>query len=138
MLLAQQLSLAAQKSANQGAIWFLGKELKYAELRKKIAQFSYLFQNELGPDARVAFIASNSTNFAISFFALTNVRAVTILIDPKWKPEDQAEWLQKTGATHVAVSGDLVPQVREMLRSQRLSLPLIEIEKKQGGEYDPV
>ena len=41
-----------------------------------------------------------------------------------------------TQPTHVAITSDLLLQVREFLSSERLTLPIIEIEKKQGGEYD--
>jgi long-chain acyl-CoA synthetase len=58
-----------------------------------------------------------------------------IPVNPDGASDEWAAWLQDSKATHVAVTNDLLSQVREMFTAHHLSLPIIEIEKKQGGEY---
>src|SRR5690606_11152140 len=36
----------------------------------------------------------------------------------------------------LAVTNDLLGRARDLLKNERLALPIVEIEKKQGGEYD--
>lgn len=136
MLLAQQLVTVAGKASSQAAIRFLGKDIKYGELRQRVMQLSYLYLKELGPDSRVAFYSSNCPAYLTTFLALTNIRAVTIPLDPSWTLDEIGAWLKRSEATHLAVSGDLLKQAREVVREVRSPIAIIEIEKKQGGEYD--
>ncbi|OFZ54091.1 MAG: hypothetical protein A2428_13200 [Bdellovibrionales bacterium RIFOXYC1_FULL_54_43] len=136
MLITQQLASIANKNLIRPAIRYLGKEMNYGELRTAIARLSYLYQNEIGQNGRVAFITRNSPATIITFFALTNTRSVIIPIDPDRSPEEIIAWLKDSKATHVAVTNDLINQTREILLSARMSLPIVEIEKKHGGEYD--
>ncbi|OFZ21942.1 MAG: hypothetical protein A2X94_15920 [Bdellovibrionales bacterium GWB1_55_8] len=139
MLITQLLSQIAVKNPTRPAYRYLGKETSFSELKIRVARLSYLFQNEIGHHpggVRVAFLARNSPALIQTFFALTNIRATSIPIDPD-RPRDEIEnWLKESGATHLAVTSDLIAPAREILSSARLSLPIIEIEKKQGGEYD--
>jgi long-chain acyl-CoA synthetase len=136
MILSQQLNLAAVKSATRPALSYLGKEMNYTELRTRVARLSYLFQHDIGHGARVAFLTRNSPAVVASFFALSNTRSITILLDPDKPPSETLDALRESKATHIAVTSDLTSKVRDMLVENRLSLPIIEIEKKQGGEYD--
>lgn len=136
MLLAQQLASVATKNTSRAAFHYLGKDINYGEVRTRIARLSYLFLHDLGAQARVAFFASNHPSMAICFFALSNTRAVSIPLDPRWSREEIEACLRETKATHLAVTSDLTSVARELLQTARLNLPLIEIEKKQGGEYD--
>jgi len=97
-----------------------------------------LFQRELGHTARVAFIARECPAYAASWLAISNIRGVTIPMNPDLPPAKLITMLRETQATHVAVTNDLQGRVREWLQANRLSLPLIEIERKQGGEFDSV
>jgi acyl-CoA synthetase (AMP-forming)/AMP-acid ligase II len=136
MILSQQLSTVGTQNANKPAIHYLGKETNYTELKTRVARLSYLYMKEIGHEARVAFLTRNSPAVLMTFFAMTNTRNITIPMDPDLAPEILAEWLKDSKATHIAVTSDLVPKARELLQAFHLSLPIIEIEKKQGGEYD--
>lgn len=136
MLLTQQLSLNASKDGNRAALRYLGKEIRYADLKTMVSRLSYLMIREIGHNARVGFMTRNCTAVATTFLALTNTRSVTIPIDPDRPPAEIAEWLRASKATHLAVTSDLLPAAREMLSQERLHLPIVEIERKQGGEYD--
>ena len=80
--------------------------------------------------------ARNSPAWVKSFFALTNIRATVIPIDPEAPPSEWAETFKATQPTHVAITSDLLTHVREFMSAEHITLPIIEIEKKQGGEYD--
>ncbi|MCM2277332.1 MAG: AMP-binding protein [Oligoflexia bacterium] len=136
MLLSQQLATTAQKAGAQPVLHYLGKDLRYSEFTRKVAQLSYLYQNELGQFARVAVLASNCPAVVATFFALSNSRSVLIPIDPTQGFEEIGRWLRESEATHLAISSDRTAMARDLLRSERLHLPVIEIEKKMGGEYD--
>ncbi|OFZ20468.1 MAG: hypothetical protein A2X94_10660 [Bdellovibrionales bacterium GWB1_55_8] len=136
MLISQVLLTAAQKAPMQVAISDLGKDLKFNELSKRVARLSYLYQNELGQQSRVAVLARNRGSFPLTFFALANTRATVIPVDPDSGQEQIADWLRESEATHLAVSSDCLTLAREVLRNERLSLPVFEFDKKKGGEYD--
>ncbi|MCM2323951.1 MAG: AMP-binding protein [Oligoflexia bacterium] len=136
MLLSQQLATAAQKAAMQPAIHYLGKDLRFREFTRKVSQLSYLYQKELGQFSRVALLASNCPAAVASFFALSNARSMLIPLDPSLGFEELGKLLKATEATHLAISSDKASFVRELIRAERLQLPVIEIEKKMGGEYD--
>jgi long-chain acyl-CoA synthetase len=139
MTIYEQFLTTSTKHIARPCFRYLGKETSYNEVRLRIARLSYLYQHELGPtskDARIAFIARNSPAFFQTFFALTNIRAVVVPINPDSPPSEWTEAFKATHPTHVAVTSDLLGTVREFLSSERLTIPIIEIEKKQGGEYD--
>jgi long-chain acyl-CoA synthetase len=139
MTIYEQFLTNSSKHIPRPAFRYLGKETSYNEVRLRISRLSYLYQHELGPaskGARVAFIARNSPAFFKTFFALTNIRATVIPLNPDAPPSEWSEAFKETHPTHVAVTSDLLDTVREFLSSERLTLPIIEIEKKQGGEYD--
>lgn len=136
MILSQQLILNSSKNLTRSAVRYLGKEILYKDLLASISRLSYLYQHEIGQGVRMAFIARNCPALITTLFAMTNIRAVCIPIDPEAPPEEIVKWLKESKATHISVTSDLLGKVREILQSERLSLPIIEMEKKQGGEYD--
>lgn len=136
MLLSQAFATTASKSPQQAAFHDLGKDLSFAEAKIRVSRLSYLYSRDIGTGARVAFYCSNHPLVGITFLALTNTRSVSIPMDPSWTPAEVEACLRATGATHVAVTSDRVTAMRDLLQSARLNLPLIEIEKKQGGEFD--
>jgi acyl-CoA synthetase (AMP-forming)/AMP-acid ligase II len=136
MLITQQFNTAATQNLGRGAFRYLGRDTTYSELRTTVARLSYLYQNELGSGARVAFLARNCPAFATTFLALANTRSVTIPVQPDLSPDETMAWLKESKATHVAVTSDLVSTTRDLFNHFRTSLPIIEIEKKHGGEYD--
>jgi|GEM_PF-742028 len=139
MLLSENFSVVATKNATKSALRYLGKETTYALLKNQIARLSYLYQNEFGKgvkEARIAFLTNNSPSCITAFFAFTNNRVPVIPIDPELAPEVIIDWLKESGATHLAITSDLLSKARDVLHAAHLNLPIIEIEKKQGGEYD--
>lgn len=136
MILSQTLLTQVSKSQTKPAWRWLGKETLYKDALQSIARLSYLYQREIGHDQRVAFFCSNAPAVITTFFAMTNVKSVIIPIDPYLPPADAAQWIRDTKATQLAVTSDLLPQARELVANERLGIPIIEIEKKKGGEYD--
>lgn len=136
MLLYRQLAQTVHREPSRPLIRHLGKDLRASEALRKIAQLSYLYQAELGNKARVALLSSNTPAVPLSFLAFTNSRTVTIPLPTHLGFEELGKCLRQTQATHLGVSADRVAFARELLRTERLNLPIIEIERKQGGEYD--
>lgn len=136
MLIGQQLSTIASQNSAKPALRYLGKDIKYSDLKSSIARLSYLYSNEVGVSARVAMLTRNSVAWVQTFFAIANNRGTCIPLDPEAPAEELILWIKDTGATHVAVTSDLLNKARDLLHAGYLSLPIIEIEKKQGGEYD--
>ncbi len=136
MLITEQFHAQVLKNPSRPALHYLGKDITYQELKKSVSRLSYLYQNELGPKKRVALFARNSPAWISTFFALTHVRAVTIPLNPEAPREEILSLLKETEATHLAVTSDLVEPARDLLKDLHPSIPLIEIEKKVGGEYD--
>lgn len=136
MLLAQTLLQNLSKNMTKPAWRWLGKETLTKDMLHAISRLSYLYVHEIGQEQRVAFFTSNSPAVITTFFALTNTRSVVIPVDPSLPQEEVAKWIKDAQATHIAVTSDLLQQARELVSNQHLNLPLIEIEKKKGGEYD--
>lgn len=135
ILYDQFVTTARDKMINQ-AIIHLGKAMSYKDLSASISRLSYLYQKEVEYEKRVAFFTSNSPAVISSFFALTNIKCVIIPINPNLPPEEVVKWMQDADITHIAVTNDLTPRLRQIMQDSRFSRPLIEIEKKKGGEYD--
>jgi acyl-CoA synthetase (AMP-forming)/AMP-acid ligase II len=127
---------ASMKNVVRPAYHYLGKDTNYGELRTGIAKLSYLYQHELGPEPRVVLLGHNSPAWIKTFFALTNIRAVVIPIDPSLPQSDWVQIIKETEPTHVAITSDLALPVRELFSAERIMVPTFEIDKKQGGEYD--
>lgn len=136
MLLSQFLSQCLGKSPNQVVFSFLGKDTKASDFISTVARFSYLFQKEIGCGKRVAYIGSNSPSMMAAFIALSNTRSLFIPIDPHVTDVALDEWIYSTKPTHVMVTNDFYPRVRDLFRRKGVTLPVIEIEKKRGGEYN--
>ncbi len=136
MILTRQLILNSAQNRSKSALSFMGKDTTYKELLDSISRLSYLYQRDLGPSTRLAYFCSNHPTVVATFFAMSNIRAMNIPVDPNAPPEEVIKWLKESKATHLAVTSDLLIRAREVLHSQGLSLPIIEIDKKQGGEYD--
>lgn len=136
MLITQQLSTVANQNRSRAAVSYLGKDLSFGDLAMRVARLSYLYQNELGLKPRVAFLTRGSPAVISTFFAITNIRGLSVFLDPAKTDTELAEWMREAEVTHLAVTNDLLGRARDLLKSERLSLPIVEIEKKQGGEYD--
>ena len=137
MILSQALSVAALKNPSNIAIFDLGKGITYGEFRKQVGQLSYLYQAEVGHYQRVAFFTNNNPAVPKTFFALSNIGCISMFLDPKGNPEQIVKALKDYEITHLAVTEDVKGKANELIRNFSLSLTLIEIEKKKGGEYDP-
>ena len=139
MLITQGLTQAATKNPSQAALRYLGKDIPYQALRSAVGRLSYLYQHELQNQQgkRIAFLTRNAPAVITAFFALSNIRCVSIPMDPACTDDELGAWLKESQATHLAVTSDLLTRARDLLRGQWLqSIPILEIEKKQGGEYD--
>ncbi|MCO5143160.1 MAG: acyl--CoA ligase [Oligoflexia bacterium] len=137
MILSTALTQAALKNGNHPAILELGKSISYAELRKRVGQLSYLYQSEIPAGERIGLLGSNSTAFAQTFFALTNISNPIFIIDPALTDDEVAKDLKNLEIKTILISSDQNYRIRELTRAQGLSLNTIEFEKKRGGEYDP-
>lgn len=135
MILSQALITVLSKSPNAAAIRFLGKDIKCSELAASVARISYLFQKELKTQQRVAFIGSNSPAAVVSFFALSNTRSLFIPIDPSLSDDDIAQWIYDSRPTHILATSDHLARVQDLARRRGISIPVLDIEKKKGGEY---
>jgi long-chain acyl-CoA synthetase len=135
MILSQHFASVATKNLGKPAYRFLGKETSFSEFRTRVSRLSYLFLHEIGSGARVAFVTRNAPAVMSCFLALSNTRSLCIPIDPDRPPGEIIDWIKDSKATHIAVTNDTASSVKEMLLSAKISLPMIEIEKKQGGEY---
>lgn len=137
MVLSQALNTAGMKNPGAAAILDLGKPLSFSDMRKKVSQLSYLHQSEIGHGKRIAFLSQNTQAAALSFFAFSNIGCQSIFLDPNESVESLVQTLKDLEITHIAVSGDQISKVNDIIRTYGLNLALVEIEKKKGGEYDP-
>ena len=135
MLLFDQLYINTASKLNHPAFRFLDKEFSYQNFFVLASRLSYLYKREVGHQARVGFFSSNCPAMAVSFIAFTNIRCISTFIDPTLPPDQITDWIKATEIPHLAVSSDLLEKAETLIRDARLSLTLIEIEKKQGGEY---
>jgi fatty-acyl-CoA synthase len=136
MILSQALNQAALKNLGHPALNDLGKVLSYGEVKKRVAQLSYLYQTEIPAGERVAILATNGTPVVITFFALTNIGAPILFLDPAESNESFANDLLKLEIKYLLITNDQLARARDLQRSSGIPLSIIELEKKRGGEYD--
>lgn len=135
MILSQVLISQLAKGAARPAFRYLAKDIKLSDFVSTTARLSYLFQKEMGPQKRVAFIGSNSPALVAAFFAMSNNRSICIPMDPNLSDDDLCEWVYDTRPTHAIVTSDLIGRVRDLFRRRGIAVQVIDIEKKRGGEY---
>lgn len=136
MILTSALNQAANKNPGNPAIFDLGKGTSFKEFKDKVGQLSYLYLAEIGHHQRVAFLSDNNPALIYTFFALTNSCSLCIFLNLQDTDEEIAAFLKEIEATHIAVSNSQMRRATELMRNHGLSLPIIEMEKKKGGEYD--
>ncbi|MGE3260690.1 MAG: class I adenylate-forming enzyme family protein [Bacteriovoracia bacterium] len=136
MILSQALNQAALKNMNHPALIDLGKSLSYGELKQRISQLSYLYQTEIPAGERVAILATNGSQVAQTFFALTNIGNPILFLDPAESNESFVTDLLKLEIKYLLITGDQLARARDLQRSTGIPLSIIELEKKRGGEYD--
>lgn len=137
MILSQAFNQAAAKNMNHPAMIDLGKTLSYGEMKKRIAQLSYLYQTEIPAGERVAILATNGTPVVLTFFALTNIGNPVLFLDPAESNESFVTDLIKLEIKHLLITSDQLARTRDLQRSSGLPINIVELEKKRGGEYDP-
>ncbi|HTL13174.1 MAG TPA: class I adenylate-forming enzyme family protein [Bdellovibrionota bacterium] len=136
MLIGQHLLSVAATGAGDPAILFLGKKTTYRELVQDIARLSYLLQHEVGHGPRMGLMTTPHPAVAKTIFAVSNVQGINVPLDPKCTDEELGDWIRRAGVTHLAITSDLATRTRDLFNQERLFLPVIEIDRKRGGEYD--
>lgn len=136
MILSQALIQTLAKSGSKIAFRFLKHEVKASDFLATCARLSYLFQKEIGTQKKVAFIGSNSPALAAAFVALSNNRCITIPMDPNLSDDDICEWIYEVQPSHAMVTSDLLTRIRDLFRRRGISVQVVDIEKKRGGEYN--
>ncbi len=135
MLISQFLASLLSKGPQRIAIDYLGIQTTFGDFQAFVGRLSYLFQHEIGSNKRVAFIGSNSPAVISAFLALSNTRSVFIPISAEVSDDQIVQWVYDTFPTHVMVTSDVTSRIQDVFRRRGISLPVIEVEKKRGGEY---
>lgn len=137
MILSQALNAQVVKNPNRAAFHYCGKDISFTELRTRISRLSYLYQKEITvKNARVGFLASNCPAYATTFFALSNCRIPILPLDPAWSDEELEAAIKLGQVTHLAITQGYAQRVKEFQERCRMHLPVWDVEKKQGGEFD--
>ena len=135
MLISQALISILPKSGSRPAVEYLGKSQTFREMADQVGRLSYLLLKEVGAGKRVALIASNSPATILTLFALSNIRGLLIPIHPELSDDDTAQWIYDTKPDVLLVTSDYTPRIQDLIRRRGISIQLIEIDKKRGGEY---
>lgn len=136
MILSQALNESGSRNWKHPALLDLGQTIPFDELRDRVGRLSNLYQTEFPYGARVAMVAQNSLSFAQTFFALSNSGNPVLLIDPRDLEESIAEDIRNLDIRAILVTRDQASRMAEIIRRQRLSAEIIEMEKRRAGEYD--
>jgi acyl-CoA synthetase (AMP-forming)/AMP-acid ligase II len=127
---------AAARAPGQPALLDRGKALTYAQLRDAVGRLSNLYQAEVPRGACVAMLSGNSFFFAQTLLAVSNSGSPILLLNPSETDESLVQDLRQLAVEVLLVGGAQVSRVQEIVRRERLSLAVVEIEKKRAGEYD--
>lgn len=136
MIISQGLIQAAMKNVGHPSVYEFGKVISYGNLKKNVAQLSYLYQTEIPQGENVGIYGANSTAAIQTFFALSNIGNPVVFFDPSESEESLCRDIVNLQIKHLLVSSSQLAKVRDLLRSRGISLTLTEFEKKRGGEFD--
>src|SRR5689334_21100873 len=114
MIIPQQLHINLTQHAARTAFTYLGRDTTFKDLVNTIGRLSYLYTNDLGQGARVAYLCRNCPAWFATFVALSNTRCISIAMNPYAPPAEIVHWLKETKATDLAVNNDLVRYAREI------------------------
>jgi acyl-coenzyme A synthetase/AMP-(fatty) acid ligase len=136
MLLGQKLAVTANQSATKMAFRYLGKGMNFKEAYSYINRYSYFLQNEIMHNKKILVYMSNCPHIAYTFFALANTKNIAVPVDPNMPEPKIVDKIKELEIDAIIVSDDYVKRVQDMLRNNRLTLPIIQCEARRWGEYD--
>ncbi len=136
MILTQAFNQAVSRQPGHTALIELGKPVTYGDLRDRIGRLSNLYQGELPQGERVALLAQNGAFFAQTFFALSNSGNPVLPLNPRDTDEAIALDLRQLQIKAILVTDAYLSRMRDLLRRERLTIELVEIQRKRAGEYD--
>jgi acyl-CoA synthetase (AMP-forming)/AMP-acid ligase II len=126
-------SLCSTESAQRTAVILPeeGQQLTYRQLGSQIASLSdALRQGGIGPGDAVSVVLPNGLEFRVSFLAVAWARAVAAPLNPAYKVEEFAFYLQDAGARAVIVAPGSHPA---RAAAQQLNIPLWEVRRDGEG-----
>ena len=86
----------------------------YSELRNIISSLSdYLSGAGIKKGDRVCLYLPNSAEFVAGFFAITNIGAVCVPVNSKYKPAELDHYISHSGAKYVLTSNSLLGSVKD-------------------------
>jgi len=138
MIITSAVLEAVLKNPNQIAVVDLGEQLTYGELRKRMGQLSYLYLSELPQNKNIGFLCSNSLAMAQTFLAISNLGNPMIVFSPELEAETIAKDIKALEISYLLITSDQKSFAERIKREFSLDFQLVEIQKKRGGEYDPV
>lgn len=138
MVITSAVLEAVLKNPSQLAIVDLGDHLSYGELRKRMGQLSYLYLSELPANTNIAFLCSNSLAVVQTFLAISNLGNPMIFFSPEDEAESIVKDIKALEISHLLITSDQKSFAERIKRDFSLEFQIVEIQKKRGGEYDPV
>jgi len=117
-----------RQNAERTALIFYGKQISYAQLGSHIDRLAGALQQlGVGPGDRVALILPNCPQYVIAYYAVLQLGAIAVPVNPLSTERELTHILRDAGV-RLAVALDLVAgrleQLRNTLRSE--DLPLLE------------
>jgi fatty-acyl-CoA synthase len=111
------LKVSAERYPEKAAIVYYGTNISYKRLRDEVESLAGYLQRDLGIEkgGRVVLYVQNSPQFVVSYYAVLQLGAVVVPVNPMLVTEELGHYFEDSGAA-VAICGDeLYPQLSPLL-----------------------
>jgi long-chain acyl-CoA synthetase len=136
MLIGQKLAMVSNQNGIKTAFRYLAKSTLYKDAYNYINRYSYFLQNEIKHGKKVLVYMSNCPHMAYTFFALANTKNIAVFVDPATPEIKIVDKIKDLGIEAIIVSDDYVTRMKDMVRNNHLTIPIIQCESRRWGEYD--
>jgi fatty-acyl-CoA synthase len=111
------LKVSAERYPEKPAIVYYGINISYRKLMEEVERLAGYLQRDLGVEKgeRVILYAQNSPQFAVAYYAVLQLGAVVVPVNPMLVTEELGHYFEDSGAALAICGGELYPQLSPLL-----------------------
>ena len=114
---SHNLKVSAERYPEKPAIVYYGINISYRKLMEEVERLAGYLQRDLGVEKgdRVILYMQNSPQFAVAYYAILQLGAVVVPVNPMLVSEELGHYFEDSGAALAICGGELYPQLSPLL-----------------------
>jgi fatty-acyl-CoA synthase len=121
------LKVSAERYPEKAAIVYYGTDISYRRLTEEVEGLAGYLQRDLGVEKgdRVVVYVQNSPQFVIAYYAILQLGAVVVPVNPMLVTEELGHYFEDSGAAVALCGGDLYPQLSPLFGESSFELAVV-------------